>query len=267
MSNEKEDSPIVLVTGSGRGLGRGIAVELAKNGFSVAVHYGSSSVGAQETIALCEEVKQNESQVFECFQADLSDEVSRKSLIPSIIKKLGFIDSLINNAGITEPNRRDCLEATEEDYDTVMNINLKAPYFLTQEVANLMIQQGKSDRITHYQIINISSISSDTVSTNRGAYCLSKAALSMATQIWASRLADHNILVNDLKPGIMVSDMTAGAKDKYDDILKDGQLVPLARWGLGEDVGKAAASILLGNFPFTTGHVIPIDGGFHIKRL
>ena len=119
MSNEKEDSPIVLVTGSGRGLGRGIAVELAKNGFSVAVHYGSSSVGAQETIALCEEVKQNESQEFECFQADLSDEVSRKSLIPSIIKKLGFIDSLINNAGITEPNRRDCLEATEKDYDTV----------------------------------------------------------------------------------------------------------------------------------------------------
>ena len=126
MSNEKEDSPIVLVTGSGRGLGRGIAVELAKNGFSVAIHYGSSSQGAQETIALCEEVKQNESQLFECFQADLSDEVSRKSLIPSIIKKLGFIDSLINNAGITEPNRRDCLEATEEDYDTVMNINLKA---------------------------------------------------------------------------------------------------------------------------------------------
>ena len=113
MSNEKEDSPIVLVTGSGRGLGRGIAVELAKNGFSVAIHYGSSSEGAQETIALCEEVKQNESQLFECFQADLSDEVSRKSLIPSIIKKLGFIDSLINNAGITEPNRRDCLEATD----------------------------------------------------------------------------------------------------------------------------------------------------------
>ena len=143
MSKNNEHSAIALVTGSGRGLGRGIAIELAKNGFSVAVHYGSSSAGAQETIGLCEEVKQNESQLFECFQADLSDNDSRKSLIPKVIEKLGFIDSLINNAGITEPNRRDCLEATEEDYDTVMNINLKAPYFLTQEVANLMINQEK----------------------------------------------------------------------------------------------------------------------------
>ena len=133
MSKNNEQSAIALVTGSGR-IRRGIAIELAKNGFTVAVHYGSSSAGAQETIGLCEEVKQNESQLFECFQADLSDNDSRKSLIPKVIEKLGFIDCLINNAGITEPNRRDCLEATEEDYDTVMNINLKAPYFLLRKL-------------------------------------------------------------------------------------------------------------------------------------
>lgn len=267
MTQNSDHAPVALVTGAGRGLGQGIAVELSKSGFSIAIHYGSSIDGAKHTVTKCEEVAKNSNQIFGCFQADLSDLESRNALIPSVVNQLGYIDSLINNAGITEPNRRDCLESTEEDYETVMNVNLKAPYFLIQQVANLMIGQGECPRIPHYQIINISSISADTVSTNRGAYCLSKAGLSMATQIWATRLADHGILVNDLKPGIMASDMTAGAKDKYDEILKDGQLVPLARWGSGEDVGKAASSILLGNFPFTTGHVIPIDGGFHMKRL
>ena len=148
-----------------------------------------------------------------------------------------------------------------------MTVNLKAPYFLTQAIAQMMIKQPSPQRLTHYQIINISSISSDTVSVNRGAYWASKAGLSMATQGWESRLAEHNILVNDLRPGIMSSDMTAGAKDKYDKILEGGDLVPLSRWGTGEDLGKGASALLLGHFPFTTGHIIPIDGGFHLKRL
>ena len=267
MNSDSNDAPVVLVTGAGRGLGRGIALEMSKCGFSIAIHYGSSKEGANETADLCLRESKNKNQQFDLIQADLSDSDSRHAIIAQITEKFGHIDALINNAGITEPNRRDCLEASEEDYDTVMTVNLKAPYFLTQEVAKMMITQSNGPRLTHYQIINISSISSDTVSVNRGAYCISKAGLSMATQVWASRLSEHNILVNDLRPGIMTSDMTAGAKDKYDDILKEGDLVPLSRWGTGEDLGKGASALLLGHFPFTTGHVIPIDGGFHLKRL
>lgn len=267
MSSDSTDAPVVLVTGAGRGLGQGIAIEMAKSGLSVAIHYGSSESGAIETADICHKESKNKNQYFETIQADLANSNSRDSIIEQIAEKFGHIDALINNAGITEPNRRDCLEATEEDYDTVMTVNLKSPYFLTQAAAQMMINQPNAPRLPHYQVINISSISSDTVSVNRGAYCISKAGLSMATQVWATRLAEHNILVNDLRPGIMSSDMTAGAKDKYDKLLQEGELVPLSRWGTGEDLGKGASALLLGHFPFTTGHVIPIDGGFHLKRL
>lgn len=267
MSSDSTDAPVVLVTGAGRGLGQGIAIEMAKSGLSVAIHYGSSESGAIETADICHKESKNKNQYFETIQADLANLNSRDSIIEQIAEKFGHIDALINNAGITEPNRRDCLEATEEDYDTVMTVNLKSPYFLTQAAAQMMINQPNAPRLPHYQVINISSISSDTVSVNRGAYCISKAGLSMATQVWATRLAEHNILVNDLRPGIMSSDMTAGAKDKYDKLLQEGELVPLSRWGTGEDLGKGASALLLGHFPFTTGHVIPIDGGFHLKRL
>jgi NAD(P)-dependent dehydrogenase (short-subunit alcohol dehydrogenase family) len=248
-------------------LGRGIALELARAGMSIAVHYGGSEAGAKETAELCAKLAPTSDQSFHPVQADLSDDTSRQALLPAMLEDFGHIDALVNNAGITEPNRRDCLHAAEEDYDVVMNINLKAPYFLTQAVAQYMVEHAQESRLPHYQILNISSISSDTVSTNRGAYCVSKAGLSMATQIWAARLAEHGILVNDLRPGIMESDMTAGAKEKYDTILAGGDLVPLSRWGTGEDLGKAASALLTGAFPFTTGHVIPVDGGFHLRTL
>lgn len=260
-------APVVLVTGAGRGLGRGIALELARAGMSVAVHYGGSEAGAKETAGLCAAAAGGRSQTFQPIQADLASDESRRALVPSVLDRFGHLDALVNNAGITEPNRRDCLEAAEADYDAVMGINLKAPYFLCQAAARYMVENAGANRLPHYQIVNISSISSDTVSTNRGAYCVSKAGLSMATQVWAARLAEHAILVNDLRPGIMESDMTAGAKAKYDKILAEGDLVPLSRWGTGADLGKAAAALLTGAFPFTTGHVIPIDGGFHLRRL
>ncbi len=257
---------VALVTGAGRGLGRGIAVELARAGLSVALHYGRSATGAAETAALCQGVATSDGQRFVPIGADLAEAGSRRRLVGAAASQLGRIDALVNNAGITEPNRRDCLEAAEEDYDAVMEVNLKAPYFLCQAAARQMLEQG-APLLPSYQILNISSISSDTVSTNRGAYCVSKAGLSMATQVWAARLAEFGILVNDLRPGIMESDMTAGAKEKYDRLLAEGELVPLSRWGSGEDLGKAAAALLSGAFPFTTGHVIPIDGGFHLRRL
>jgi len=262
-----ESVPVILVTGAGRGLGRGIATELARAGMSVAIHYGNSRNGAEETATQCEELATNVNQEFHLIQGDLSDPAARREILPSTVATFGHVDALINNAGITEPNRRDCLHATEEDYDEVMLINLKAAYFLIQATARWMIDNPDNRRLPHYQILNISSISSSTVSTNRGAYCISKAGLSMATAVWAARLAEHKILVNDLQPGIMSSDMTSGAKEKYDALLATGDLVPLARWGNGTDLGKATVALLSGSFPFTTGHVIPVDGGFHIRRI
>jgi len=260
-------APVILVTGAGRGLGRGIATELAKAGMSVAIHYGSSQSGAQETAAECAENATCSNQEFHTVQGDLADPKSRDTILPATLGCFGHLDALINNAGITEPNRRDCLMASEDDYEHVMLVNLKAPYFLMQSTARWMIDNPDSKRLAHYQILNISSISSSTVSTNRGAYCISKAGLSMATAVWAARLAEHEILVNDLQPGIMSSDMTSGAKEKYDALLANGDLVPLARWGNGADLGKAAVALLSGSFPFTTGHVIPVDGGFHLRRI
>ena len=198
---------------------------------------------------------------------DVTDEQSLSRLIEETCASEGRIDYMFNNAGITEPNRRDCLHAQEEDYDSVMHVNLKAPYFLMQAIARWMINNPDAKRLPHYQMLNISSISSSAVSINRGAYCISKAGLSMATAVWAARLAEHGILVNELQPGIMSSDMTSGAKEKYDALLSDGELVPLARWGNGTDLGKSAVALLSGSFPFTTGHVIPVDGGFHLRRI
>lgn len=265
--NSETKSPVVLVTGAGRGLGKGIATELASAGMSIAIHYGSSSAGAEETIEECRNHAIRDDQQFHAIQGNLADQQSRNNILPATLDAFGHVDALINNAGITEPNRRDCLHANEDDYDRVMLVNLKAPYFLMQAVARWMIDNSGAARLPHYQMLNISSISSTTVSVNRGAYCISKAGLSMATSIWAARLAEHRILVNDLKPGIMISDMTAGAKEKYDALLSDSELVPLARWGKGTDLGKAAVALLSGSFPFTTGHVIPIDGGFHLRRI
>ena len=158
---------------------------------SVALHYGSSRAGAELTAAECASVAPRAEQQFATIQGDLGQAQSRDLILPRTIDAFGHIDALINNAGITEPNRRDCLEALEEDYDTVMEINLKAPYFLMQAVARRMVAHPDSNRLPAYHLVNISSISSDTVSVNRGAYCVSKAGLSMATQVWAARLAEH----------------------------------------------------------------------------
>ncbi len=263
----EKDPPIVIVTGAGRGLGSGIATELAKSGYSVVIHYGRSRDSAEDVAEECRSLAPNPNQLFSTAGADLGSPAERRGLIPRILDLCGHFDALVNNAGITEPNRRDCLDAAEEDFDSVIDINLKAPYFLTQAAARYWVANLGRCRIpSGYKALFISSISSDTVSVNRGAYCVSKAGVSMATQVWAARLAEHNIQVNDLRPGIMNSDMTAGAVSKYDPLIAEG-LVPQRRWGTGQDLGRAVAALCDGSFPFTTGATIPVDGGFHIKRL
>ncbi|MGF1656571.1 MAG: 3-ketoacyl-ACP reductase [Verrucomicrobiales bacterium] len=259
--------PAVLVTGSSRGLGRGIAETLAVNGFSVAIHYGANEQAAQETAAKCKSLAISQEQLFPIVGADLSDPEARRNLIDQAITDLGTLDALINNAGIAPRVRADILEADEEVFDEVLSVNLKAPYFLSQAAAQYWLTGGRTPRLAGgFKLLFISSLSANTASVQRGEYCISKAGLAMASQLWAVRLAEAGIQVMELRPGIMATDMTSGVKEKYDKLLAEG-LVPQKRWGTPEDVGQGVLAVLQGHFPFSTGEVINLDGGFHLRRL
>jgi NAD(P)-dependent dehydrogenase (short-subunit alcohol dehydrogenase family) len=191
----------------------------------------------------------------------------RQRLFDEVLAAYGRLDALINNAGIAPRIRADITEATEEIFDEVLDTNLKGPYFLSQLAArHWLAHPGESRIASGYKLIFVTSLSAAAASVNRGEYCISKAGLAMATQLWAVRLADCGVQVLELRPGIMATDMTAGVKDKYDKLLGEG-LVPMKRWGTPQDVGLAAKAILEGHFPFTTGAAIDLDGGFHLRRL
>jgi NAD(P)-dependent dehydrogenase (short-subunit alcohol dehydrogenase family) len=187
-------------------------------------------------------------------------------MVDEIRSGMGRLDVLINNAGVAPKVRADILEATEESFDWVIGINLKGPYFLTQIVANYMVEQVKADEKRSPVIINTASISSYTSSPARGEYCLSKAGISMMTKLYADRLAEFGINVYEIRPGIIMTDMTRVVRDKYDKLIEDG-LTPIRRWGYPADIGKAAVALATGAFPFSTGEVINVDGGFHLRRL
>lgn len=182
----------------------------------------------------------------------------------AVLDRWGRIDVLVNNAAITSPGRRDLLEATEDAWDQVLAVNLKGPFFLCQRVAREMI--ARRDRLVHPTLVNVSSLSSYTASTNRGDYCVSKTGLSMVTRLFAVRLAEHGIAVYEVCPGVIDTDMTAGMHDQYDRLIADG-LTPIRRWGTPADLGAAVAALVTGKFPFSTGATVPIDGGFHLRRL
>ena len=182
-------------------------------------------------------------------------------------KEFGRLDLLVNNAGVAPTERVDILEAKEESFDRLININTKGPYFLTQAAAHWMIDQAKSNpNEPRPQIITISSISAYTASVSRGDYCVSKAGLSMMTKLFAARLAEHGINVFEIRPGIIATDMTAAVKEKYDALIAKG-LSPISRWGTPEDIAKAVVAIATRAFPFSTGEVINVDGGFHLRIL
>lgn len=259
--------PRTLVTGASRGLGRGIAIELAKAGHAVAVHFGGNREAAEETARLCREVAPSGDAAFPLLQADLGDAGTRADLVPAALDALGGLDAFVSNAGIAPPERKDIAEAGEASYDKVMEINLKAPYFLIQDVARGWLEAPGEGRLPQGRaVVLVSSISATAASLNRGEYCISKAGLAMAARLWALRLADTAQVV-ELRPGIMETDMTAGVKDKYDAIIAAGETVPMKRWGHPDDVGHAVRSILAGDWPFTTGDAIYLDGGFHLERL
>ena len=199
-------------------------------------------------------------------QADISQTAEHSRIEEFLRRNFGRVDVLVNNAGIAPAKREDMLYSQETSFDRLLETNLKGPYFLTQRMAKWMIELRP--QISDYlpSIINISSISAYTSSPNRAEYCLSKAAVSMMTRLFADRLAEYEIPVFEVRPGVIRTDMTAPVQDTYDQLIKDG-LTPIKRWGLPSDVAKAVAAIVKGYFPFSTGQVIDVDGGFHMRRL
>ncbi len=263
---------VALITGASRGIGRGIALELAKLGFDLVVNYAGNEEAACATAKDCvaAATAAGKSVRAEICQADIGLTADRHKLIDFTRSTFGRLDLLVNNAGVAPNVRADILEAGEESFDRLMNINVKGPYFLTQLAAKWMIEQSTSSHITRHpsppKIITISSISAYTASTNRGDYCVAKAALSMLTPLFASRLAEHGINVYEIRPGIIATDMTGPVKEKYDKLIADG-LTPIQRWGTPEDIGRAVAAIAQDLLPFSTGEVLNVDGGFHLRRL
>lgn len=257
-------NPAALVTGASRGIGRSIAVELARSGFDLVINYVSNERAAKEAHALAAQA--NERARIEIFRADISTASDRERLLAFTRERFGRLDLLINNAGIAPNERVDLLEASEESFARLIDVNLKGPYFLTQAAARWMIEQKRSQPDCRPMIITISSISAYTASPDRGDYCVAKAGLSMMTRLYAARLADEGINVYEIRPGIIDTDMTARARAKYDALIAAG-LTPIRRWGRPEDVGRAVAALAAGSLLFSTGEVINVDGGFHLRRL
>jgi 3-oxoacyl-[acyl-carrier protein] reductase len=262
---------VALITGASRGIGRGIALELARIGCDLVINYASNLRAAQQTADDCLSAARAGGKTIraEICPADVGSSADRLKLIEFVSSKFARLDLLVNNAGVAPDVRADILEATEDSFDRLMAVNVKGPYFLTQIAAKWMIEQGRAGVPPvpfARKIITISSISAYTASINRGDYCMAKAALSMLTTLYSARLAEHGINVYEIRPGIIATDMTSGVKAKYDQLISDG-LTPIKRWGTPEDVGKAVAAIAQDLLPFSTGEVINVDGGFHIRRL
>jgi NAD(P)-dependent dehydrogenase (short-subunit alcohol dehydrogenase family) len=262
-------NPVALITGASRGIGRGIALELSGIGYDLVINYAGNVAAAQQTSGDCLARAKAGGRVIraEICQADIAVPTDRRKLIEFAKVQFGRLDLLVNNAGVAPNVRADILEAREESFDRLININVKGPYFLTQLAANWMVEQCKaSPALPRPKIVTVSSISAYTASVNRGDYCVAKAALSMLTPLYAARLAEYGINVYEIRPGIIATDMTGPVKEKYDKLIAEG-LTPIKRWGFPADVGKAVAAIAQDLLPFSTGEVINVDGGFHLRRL
>ena len=263
------ERPAAIVTGASRGIGKAIAIKLAALGYDLLI--SSRGLGADgkpdDSVAL-----QARSQIeqagtkCEVIRSDVSNAEDRVKLVEFAKSNFGRCDMLVNNAGVAPDKRNDILEADEQSYDRVMNINLKGPYFLTQLVANWMIEQKRQFSGRAFRIVTISSLSAYTSSPGRGQYCISKAGLSMMTKLYADRLAEYDIGVFEIRPGIIATDMTKIVTDKYDKLIAEG-LLPTKRWGQPEDVAQAVSAIAEGKLDYSTGQAIDVDGGFHLRRL
>ncbi|MBG0860634.1 MAG: 3-ketoacyl-ACP reductase [Bacteroidales bacterium] len=257
------NKPVAVITGASRGIGRAVAISLACEGFDIAAIARSTDSEGMEILG--PEVEKRGTEFFP-IGLDISCTGCQKEVVSNILERYGRIDILVNNAGVAPLQRNDLLEMSEESYDRVMNINLKGPFFFAQKIAREMIWLKDQIKVYKPVIVFITSVSATLSSTNRAEYCISKAGLSMASTLFADRLSNEGILIFEVRPGIVSTDMTAKVKNKYDKLIAEG-LVPQRRWGLPEDVGKAVASIARGDWDFSTGMVFEISGGLNIHKL
>lgn len=242
---------IAVVTGARRGIGKGIADKLKQNGYTVIYSAASEAMDGE---IYC--------------QCDISKAEDRKRLADFVMEKFGRVDLLVNNAGVACKQRLDILETTEESFDRLLEINTKGTFFMCQLFSNFMIElQKKKLENYHPRIVNISSISAYTSSVSRGEYCISKAGISMTTQLFADRLAEYGIGVFEVRPGIIQTDMTSTVQAKYDKLIIEDGILPTRRWGTPEDVANCVLAAASGALDYGTGTVLNADGGFHLRRL
>jgi NAD(P)-dependent dehydrogenase (short-subunit alcohol dehydrogenase family) len=254
-------SRVALVTGGTRGIGLGVARALAADGFALALCGLREELQVKPVLA---ELRANGADV-RYFRADIASRDDRDRLMAGLRAAYDRLDVLVNNAGVAPSSRTDLLEAGEESFDRLVAINLKGPYFLTQAVARWMTERDREPG-HRSAIVFVTSVSASAASPNRGEYCVSKAGLSMTARLFAVRLAGEGIPVYEVRPGIIHTDMTAGVAEKYDRLIGEG-LLPQGRWGEPEDVGRVVAALARGDAAYSTGAVIPVDGGFSIPRL
>jgi len=254
--------PTALITGGSRGIGFGCAQRLAEIGFNIAIN------GMREESQVAEPIQKLEAlgaDVLYC-RGDIGSPDARMAMLESVRKGFGRLNILVNNAGVAPKERKDILEASEESFDYVVGTNLKGPYFLTQAVAKWMIEQKQMAPDEFFSIINVGSISATVASVNRGEYCVAKSGIAMMTLLFAARLGEFDIPVYEVRPGVTKTDMTSGVSEKYDKLIEDGLCVT-RRWGYPDDVGKAVGSLARGDFPYSTGQTIHVDGGLTLPRL
>ncbi len=257
MTTDQPDRRVALVTGGGRGIGRGIAIALGARGWRVLVNYRSDAASAATCV---QEIEQSGSEA-RSIQGDVAASEGRSAILRAALGAWGGVDLLVNNAGMAPRQRVDILEMTEASYDEVMGVNLRGPFFLTQAIARHMLATERPGAI-----INIGSMSAVVASTSRGEYCISKTGMGMMTKLYADRLAQHDVRVYELRPGIIETDMTAVVLDRYRRLVSQG-FTPIRRLGRPQDVALACVAIAEGHFPFSTGEVINVDGGQHLQRL
>jgi len=248
---------VAMVTGGTKGIGFGIVKELYEEGYSVACLGRTKNESVKELI-------DSSNEKIKFIKTDINDVDTIRKSVKEVVEVFGRIDILVNNAGVAPKERNDILSTTTESFDFVVDTNLKGTYFMTQAVANVMVEQEKQDY--PFKIINISSMSAYTSSVNRGEYCISKAGISMITTLFADRLAEYGILVYEVRPGIIKTDMTSGVTGKYDNLIEEG-LLPIKRWGTPKDISGAVSILCSPKMCYSTGDVINLDGGFHIRRL
>jgi NAD(P)-dependent dehydrogenase (short-subunit alcohol dehydrogenase family) len=259
--------PVALITGAGRGIGRGIALELAGEGYDIAgsdivFEPANSTAGLFEVKSRAEEL----GGTYLPLAGDVADLGVHETIIGETVGRFGRVDLLVNNAGVAPAVRRDILETTAESFDRVLAVNLRGAFFLTQRVARFMLEAKDRVPLIRPAIVFVTSISASVSSTSRAEYCVSKAGLSMTARLFADRLAAAGINVYEIRPGIIQTDMTAPVREKYDRRIAEG-LVPQMRWGFPEDVGKAVAALAKGALGYSTGIILEVSGGMNIPRL